>query len=38
MPLFVALGAAGENAKKETLHSGIEHGSIGMSAFAFSSP
>jgi len=38
MPLFAALGAAGENAKTETLHSGIEHGSIGMSAFAFSSP
>jgi len=37
MPMFVALGAAGENAVPEILHQGIEHGSIGMSAFAFNS-
>ncbi len=37
MPLFVALGAAGKRAVPEILHRGIEHGSIGMSAFAFNS-
>jgi len=38
MPLYVAMGAAGEKAVGRVLHQGIEHGNIGMSAFAFNSP
>lgn len=36
LPLPVALGAAGDGFRAERLHSGFEHGSIGMQAYAFS--
>lgn len=35
LPLPVALGAAGPEAKGRTLHRGFEHGSLGMAAYAF---
>ncbi|MFD1626235.1 DODA-type extradiol aromatic ring-opening family dioxygenase [Azospirillum griseum] len=38
LPLPVAFGAAGEEVRAERLHAGFEHGSIGMQAYAFSSP
>lgn len=37
LPLPVALGAAGPTPRAERLHSGFEHGSIGMQAYAFHS-
>jgi 4,5-DOPA dioxygenase extradiol len=36
LPLFVALGAAGENAIGKRIHHGFEHGSLSMAAFSFS--
>lgn len=36
MPLFVAVGAAGENAVGERVHHGFEHGSLSMAAFRIS--
>jgi 4,5-DOPA dioxygenase extradiol len=36
LPLFVALGAAGEEAAGKRIHSGFEHGSLSMAAFSFS--
>jgi 4,5-DOPA dioxygenase extradiol len=36
LPLFVALGAAGENAIGKRVHHGFEHGSLSMAAFTFS--
>lgn len=36
LPLFVALGAAGENAVGKRIHHGFEHGSLSMAAFSFS--
>jgi 4,5-DOPA dioxygenase extradiol len=36
LPLFVALGAAGENATGKRIHHGFEHGSLSMAAFSFS--
>lgn len=36
MPLFVALGAAGENSAGRRIHQGFEHGSLSMAAFRFS--
>jgi 4,5-DOPA dioxygenase extradiol len=38
LPLPVAFGAAGEGGRAERLHTGFEHGSIGMQAYAFSNP
>lgn len=38
LPLPVAVGAAGEQFVTERLHSGFEHGSIGMHAYAFRTP
>lgn len=35
LPLPVALGAAGPAVRTERLHTGFEHGSIGMHAYAF---
>jgi 4,5-DOPA dioxygenase extradiol len=35
MPLFVALGAAGEGARAERLHQGFTFGSLSMAAFKF---
>ncbi len=35
LPLPVALGAAGPAPRAERLHTGFEHGSIGMQAYAF---
>jgi 4,5-DOPA dioxygenase extradiol len=35
MPLFVALGAAGEGARGELLHRGFTYGSLSMAAFKF---
>jgi 4,5-DOPA dioxygenase extradiol len=35
MPLFVALGAAGPEARVETLHRSHEYGSLALDAFAF---
>ncbi|HYG89971.1 MAG TPA: class III extradiol ring-cleavage dioxygenase [Azospirillum sp.] len=35
LPLPVALGAAGPYPRAERLHTGFEHGSIGMQAYAF---
>jgi 4,5-DOPA dioxygenase extradiol len=35
LPLFVALGAAGEGAKAERVHSGFSMGGLSMSAFRF---
>ncbi len=37
LPLPVALGAAGPKAHAERLHSGFEHGNLGMQAYAFHS-
>ena len=37
LPLHVALGAAGPNAKGKTLHRGIAYGVLSMAAFAFGS-
>lgn len=36
MPLFVAMGAAGSNAKATQLHSSYEHGILAMDVYAFS--
>jgi 4,5-DOPA dioxygenase extradiol len=36
MPIFVALGAAGENATGKRIYQGFEHGSLSMAAFSFS--
>lgn len=36
LPLFVALGAAGADAKGRQLHSSHTHGSLSMTAFSFS--
>lgn len=36
MPLFVAMGAAGQKAKAERLHSSYEHGVLAMDVYAFS--
>ena len=36
LPLYVALGAAGENAVGKRIHHGFEHGSLSMAAFSFS--
>lgn len=36
LPLFVALGAAGEKAVGKRIHAGFEHGSLSMAAFSFS--
>ncbi|HJQ60901.1 MAG TPA: class III extradiol ring-cleavage dioxygenase [Vineibacter sp.] len=35
LPLFVALGAAGEHAKGRALHRSFMHGALSMSSFAF---
>ncbi len=35
MPLFVAMGAAGPDARAERLHSSISHGVLRMDAYAF---
>jgi 4,5-DOPA dioxygenase extradiol len=35
LPLFVALGAAGEGARGSALHRSFMHGALSMSAFAF---
>ena len=35
LPLFVALGAAGNDAKVEHLHSGVDHFVIAMDAYSF---
>ncbi len=35
MPLFVALGAAGANAKGRVIHRSWDHGSLAMTSFAF---
>jgi 4,5-DOPA dioxygenase extradiol len=35
LPLFVALGAAGEGVKGRALHRSFTHGALSMSAFAF---
>lgn len=35
LPLFVALGAAGDGAKGRALHRSFTHGALAMSAFAF---
>jgi 4,5-DOPA dioxygenase extradiol len=35
LPLFVALGAAGENARGRTLHRSTSYGVLAMTAFAF---
>lgn len=35
MPLFVALGAAGESAKAERIHESYCYGNLGMSSFSF---
>jgi 4,5-DOPA dioxygenase extradiol len=37
LPLFVALGAAGEGARGECLHRGFTYGSLSMAAFRFAS-
>ena len=36
VPIFVALGAAGENAIGKRIYHGFEHGSLSMAAFSFS--
>jgi len=36
LPLFVALGAAGEGAKGRALHRSFTHGALSMTSFAFS--
>ncbi len=35
LPLFVALGAAGDNAKVERIHEGFEGGALAMDAYRF---
>lgn len=35
LPLFVALGAAGDHPKVERLHAGVDHHVVAMDAFAF---
>jgi len=35
LPLFVAMGAAGLNARASVLHTSIEHGVLAMDAYAF---
>jgi 4,5-DOPA dioxygenase extradiol len=35
LPLFVAMGAAGDGAKAQLLHTSIEHGVLAMDAYAF---
>jgi 4,5-DOPA dioxygenase extradiol len=35
LPLFVAMGAAGPEAKATQLHSSFEHGILAMDAYAF---
>jgi 4,5-DOPA dioxygenase extradiol len=37
LPLFVALGAAGEHVRAERLHSSVEHGVLRMDAYRFAS-
>lgn len=36
LPLFVAMGAAGENATAERIHASFEHGVLAMDVYAFS--
>ena len=36
LPLFVAMGAAGENAKAERIHASYEYGVLAMDVYAFS--
>jgi 4,5-DOPA dioxygenase extradiol len=36
LPLFVAVGAAGEKPVGKRIHAGFEHGSLSMAAFSFS--
>ena len=38
LPLFVALGAAGENPRAERLHSSVSHGVLRMDAYRFVPP
>jgi len=35
LPLFVAMGAAGDEARAQLLHTSIEHGVLAMDAYAF---
>jgi 4,5-DOPA dioxygenase extradiol len=35
LPLFVAMGAAGDNVRVRTLHRSFTHGALSMTAFAF---
>jgi 4,5-DOPA dioxygenase extradiol len=35
LPLYVAMGAAGQGARATRLHSGVEHGVLAMDAYAF---
>jgi 4,5-DOPA dioxygenase extradiol len=35
LPLFVAIGAAGTNAKGTQLHSSFTYGALSMAAYAF---
>jgi 4,5-DOPA dioxygenase extradiol len=35
LPLFVALGAAGEHSKAEHIHSSVSHGVLRMDAYKF---
>jgi 4,5-DOPA dioxygenase extradiol len=36
LPLFVAMGAAGDDAKAERIHASFEHGVLAMDVYAFS--
>ncbi|HJW57760.1 MAG TPA: class III extradiol ring-cleavage dioxygenase [Burkholderiaceae bacterium] len=36
LPLFVAMGAAGKNARAERLHASVEYGVLAMDVYAFS--
>jgi 4,5-DOPA dioxygenase extradiol len=38
LPLFVAMGAAGDTVRGRTLHRSFTHGALLMSAFAFEAP
>ena len=38
LPLFVALGAAGENPRAEHMHSSVSHGVLRMDAYRFVPP
>ena len=38
LPLFVALGAGGENAQARRLHAGIDDYVLAMDVYAFSNP